>query len=90
MQRPVFPAGLVSPALCTTSLPPLGTKIRLATDSQGSGGWGQPGPFHLTPHHFAPCGGWAHKGPPSHRVVHEAMASGSTHTSPARGHQPLW
>lgn len=35
----------------TVSLSPPGTKTRLATDSQGSGGWGQLGALHLHPHY---------------------------------------
>lgn len=66
-------------------LSPPGAKTRLATGSQGSGGWGQLGALHLHPHYLTPS--WA--GPVEDVLcarLRAATASRSTHISPARCH----
>lgn len=45
-------------------LSPPGAKTRLATGSQGSGGWGQLGALHLHPHYHDTFLGWAYGGCP--------------------------
>lgn len=65
----------------TASLSPPGTKTRLATDSQRSGGWGPLGVLHLHPHFL----GWAQEDVLC-TWLGAATASRSTHTSPVHRH----